>query len=368
MDTAIVVVAKYFLLASIAIDGLAWLRLPAYQKRTLTAAGITGGLAGLGLIALAGALYNESRPFDAQPIHPLFTHAADNGFPSDHAALTMFIAVSALHCSWPWAPCSPAPPASSPTFTPRPASPPGTASALPPQGKPAGWHPRSSAGLRPSALRLLSPLRAQVVISARTAEDCSAHLGYVGTESAVLQSVTRRVGLRRDAADPGRGPWPDQKHGARRVVDHETGRRAKALGSETGPVAISGRNEQVGSIGCRHDFTLDRPVTLSPGTRHGHAAGGISQQFRCGLGGQRGDACSRVMFRVAAASHACVGAVGSDRNVRGGDVEQDDPGARGEYAGSVDAGAPGAFGNPDDDGHARRVLGRFGLDHGISLR
>ena len=56
MDTAIVLVAQYFFLVSIAMAGLVWLRLPAYQKRTLATAGITGGLAGVGLIGLAGAL------------------------------------------------------------------------------------------------------------------------------------------------------------------------------------------------------------------------------------------------------------------------------------------------------------------------
>jgi undecaprenyl-diphosphatase len=102
VDAAIVVVAQYFFLISIAITGLVWLGLPAYRKWTLATAGITGGLAGLGLIAAAGVLYYDPRPFVAGHIHPLFAHAADNGFPSDHAALTMFLAVCVLFCSRPW--------------------------------------------------------------------------------------------------------------------------------------------------------------------------------------------------------------------------------------------------------------------------
>ncbi len=47
-------------------------------------------------------LYYDPRPFVAQHIHPLFAHAADNGFPSDHAALTMFLAVCVLFYSRLW--------------------------------------------------------------------------------------------------------------------------------------------------------------------------------------------------------------------------------------------------------------------------
>jgi undecaprenyl-diphosphatase len=102
VDGVIVVVAQYFFVLSIALTGLVWLRLPAYRKWTLATAGLTGGLAGLGLIALAGSLYYDPRPFAVQHIHPLFTHVADNGFPSDHATLTMFLAVCVLFFSRPW--------------------------------------------------------------------------------------------------------------------------------------------------------------------------------------------------------------------------------------------------------------------------
>ena len=102
MNGLIVVVAQYFAWVSVAITGLVWLRLPRYRRWSLAVAGLSGGLAGLGLIALAGALYYDPRPFVAQHIHPLFAHAADNGFPSDHAALTMFLAACVLFCSRPW--------------------------------------------------------------------------------------------------------------------------------------------------------------------------------------------------------------------------------------------------------------------------
>lgn len=59
MDAAIVVVAQCFFLVSVAIAAVAWLGLSAYRKWTLATAGLTGGLAGLGLIALAGVLYYD---------------------------------------------------------------------------------------------------------------------------------------------------------------------------------------------------------------------------------------------------------------------------------------------------------------------
>ncbi len=102
MDVVIVAVAQYFALISVAVAVVVWIRQPPGGKWTLAIAVLTGGLAGLGLIALAGALYYDPRPFVVQHIHPLFAHAADNGFPSDHAALTMFLAVSVWFCSRRW--------------------------------------------------------------------------------------------------------------------------------------------------------------------------------------------------------------------------------------------------------------------------
>jgi undecaprenyl-diphosphatase len=102
VNDAVVFVAEYFFLLSAGIAGFVWLRQPAFRKWTLATASVTGGLAALGLMTLAGALYYDPRPFVVQHIHPLFTHAADNGFPSDHATLTMFIAVCVLFYSRLW--------------------------------------------------------------------------------------------------------------------------------------------------------------------------------------------------------------------------------------------------------------------------
>ncbi len=102
MDQVIVIVAQYFVVLSVLIAGVFWLRLPAYGKWTLGTAGLLGGLVALGLIAVAGSLYHDRRPFVTEHVRPLFPHPADNGFPSDHATLTMFIAVCVLFYSRAW--------------------------------------------------------------------------------------------------------------------------------------------------------------------------------------------------------------------------------------------------------------------------
>jgi undecaprenyl-diphosphatase len=49
------------------------------------------------LVKVAGALHSDPRPFVQDPsVHPWFSHSADDGFPSDHAAVgavTSFVVV-----------------------------------------------------------------------------------------------------------------------------------------------------------------------------------------------------------------------------------------------------------------------------------
>lgn len=102
MDAVIVVVAQYFFLISVAATLLVWLRQPADRKWAMGVAIVGGGLLAFGLITLAGRLHHDRRPFVIEHIRPLFAHPADNGFPSDHAALTMFLAVCVLFFAWRW--------------------------------------------------------------------------------------------------------------------------------------------------------------------------------------------------------------------------------------------------------------------------
>lgn len=96
MDTIIEFVAKYFLFLSVLIVALFWLRAQRATKVDLAWQLLAGGVVALALATLAGHLYYDTRPFVSQHIRPLIAHAADNGFPSDHALLTSFLGFTLL--------------------------------------------------------------------------------------------------------------------------------------------------------------------------------------------------------------------------------------------------------------------------------
>lgn len=95
MNTLIVFTAQYVFLVSIAVFLLyvAYQRL--YQRKKfppfLILSLISFPLSFIVAKILAHFIYNP-RPFVVNHIKPLFHHAADNGFPSDHMLLTMTIA------------------------------------------------------------------------------------------------------------------------------------------------------------------------------------------------------------------------------------------------------------------------------------
>lgn len=94
MHTAIVWTAQYlfYLVAVLGVAGL--LTLPSPMRwQSLVVLGIAGVI-GLIFIKLGGTLYDNPRPFVVEHIKPMFPHPADNGFPSDHTALTMVIATT----------------------------------------------------------------------------------------------------------------------------------------------------------------------------------------------------------------------------------------------------------------------------------
>ncbi len=63
-----------------------WPRPRLWILRWLLAAGMILVLSYV-FAVIAGAAYNDPRPFTTSHVHPLIAHAADNGFPSDHALL-----------------------------------------------------------------------------------------------------------------------------------------------------------------------------------------------------------------------------------------------------------------------------------------
>ncbi len=96
MDSIIVFVAKYFLYLSLIVTVWFWWRCERTTKIELLVRLVVGGLLALALATVAGHLYYDTRPFVSEHIKPLFAHARDNGFPSDHALLTSFLGFSVL--------------------------------------------------------------------------------------------------------------------------------------------------------------------------------------------------------------------------------------------------------------------------------
>jgi|SRR5579883_2793667 len=89
MDSIIIFCAKYlFILVALGLV-IAWLRVSKEQKQVLLISAVLAGIIALILSRIAGHLYFDPRPFVSQHVKPLIPHAPDNGFPSDHALLTM---------------------------------------------------------------------------------------------------------------------------------------------------------------------------------------------------------------------------------------------------------------------------------------
>ena len=87
MDAVIVAVAQYLYLVPVALFILYGLATKRKKEFFLFSLFVLPTSYLLGL--LAGHLFYDPRPFVADPsVIPLFSHAPDNGFPSDHALLT----------------------------------------------------------------------------------------------------------------------------------------------------------------------------------------------------------------------------------------------------------------------------------------
>jgi undecaprenyl-diphosphatase len=102
VTTLIVDVAQYLLFVLAAVAAVVWLTLGRAGRLTLAAQAVVGlALVGVGLW-LAASLHADPRPFvHDRASRPLFPHAADNGFPSDHsAAAGLLTALVARYRRW----------------------------------------------------------------------------------------------------------------------------------------------------------------------------------------------------------------------------------------------------------------------------
>lgn len=86
--------AKYLFIFSILIAGLVYLKLSRSRRLQFAGSVIIGGILAVILVKVLGKLYYHPRPFTVTHVKPLVAHAADNGFPSEHATYTATIAAA----------------------------------------------------------------------------------------------------------------------------------------------------------------------------------------------------------------------------------------------------------------------------------
>lgn len=89
MNDVIIFCAKYLFIFVIIGVVIAWIRVKKPARMQFLVATIFAGLFAYVISRIASHLYFDPRPFVADHVTPLTSHAADNGFPSDHALFTM---------------------------------------------------------------------------------------------------------------------------------------------------------------------------------------------------------------------------------------------------------------------------------------
>lgn len=85
MDTLIILSAKYLILLVIFGLGVAWLLTKRQRKLHFIISTILAGVIAFTVARTLSYFIYSDRPFVVEEIKPLIDHAADNGFPSDHA-------------------------------------------------------------------------------------------------------------------------------------------------------------------------------------------------------------------------------------------------------------------------------------------
>jgi undecaprenyl-diphosphatase len=89
----IVILAKYLFLVSFAIVGIVFFTLSKKDKKKMFFLSLFSGIISVILLKISAMLVNDPRPFVVNHVIPLIPHVADNGFPSDHTLLTMWLAL-----------------------------------------------------------------------------------------------------------------------------------------------------------------------------------------------------------------------------------------------------------------------------------
>lgn len=97
MDYLIIFGAQYLYLLAVAIFAFYFIRISKEQRTKILIFSLFNLPITYVIALLAGYSYNNPRPFVSDHITPLISHAADNGFPSDHTLLVAALA-SILYC------------------------------------------------------------------------------------------------------------------------------------------------------------------------------------------------------------------------------------------------------------------------------
>jgi len=93
MNSLIIFGAKYLVYLIIAVAGIYFLIQPRDRQKQLALFGLFSLPLTYLIAKIADWLYYNPRPFISEHITPLFTHSADNGFPSDHTLISAALAV-----------------------------------------------------------------------------------------------------------------------------------------------------------------------------------------------------------------------------------------------------------------------------------
>lgn len=94
MSAAVTICAQLLPLLAPVLLLLVWWRLARGARARFGVLAVVSGVCAGALVLMAGLVHDDPRPFVIDPSQPpLFPHAADNGFPSDH---TTYAATAAL--------------------------------------------------------------------------------------------------------------------------------------------------------------------------------------------------------------------------------------------------------------------------------
>lgn len=102
MHETLLIIAKYFIGLVAFLGFIYWLRSNKEEKIRLLIFGAIAGIITILLVKIGGMIFYDPRPFVTHTVTPLYPHGTDNGFPSDHTALTGYIALTILSSSKRW--------------------------------------------------------------------------------------------------------------------------------------------------------------------------------------------------------------------------------------------------------------------------